>query len=113
MMENTGFSLLEILIALFILSFSLLGIAALQTSALHHSQDAYLRSIAAVQVANMAERSLAEQVTTAEINAWNTANATLLPEGTGIYKSLTNYHRIIISWKSHFSPENTVMLNVY
>jgi type IV pilus assembly protein PilV len=111
--KNTGFTLLEILIALFILSFSLLGIAALQTSALHHAQDAYLRSVASVQAVNLAERSLAESITAEEINAWNVENATLLPDGTGVYKSLTNYHKIIVSWKSHFSTENVVSLSVY
>ncbi|WP_150050688.1 MULTISPECIES: type IV pilus modification protein PilV [Methylomonas] len=39
-----GFSLLEVLIAVLILSFGLLGIAALQTNALKNNQSAFQRS---------------------------------------------------------------------
>ena len=108
-----GFSLLEILVALFILSFCLLGIAGLQNAALRHTQDAYLRSAAVVQVADMAERTLVCPVSGDEITAWNTANAQLLPQGKGTYKNLKSGNKITLSWQSHFSKVNSVSLEVH
>jgi type IV pilus assembly protein PilV len=51
-----GFSLVEILVALVILSVGLLGLAGLQTSSLRAGDDAYLRSEASILAYNLIDR---------------------------------------------------------
>jgi type IV pilus assembly protein PilV len=53
---NKGFTLVEILIALVILSVGLLGLAALQMSSLKLLSDSYYRSIAVIQANDMRDR---------------------------------------------------------
>lgn len=54
--RNTGFTLLEALIALVVLSIGLLGIAALQGAGLRSNHSAYLASQAALLAYDMADR---------------------------------------------------------
>ena len=51
-----GFSLIEVLIALVILAVGVLGLAALQTTGLQYTHDAYIRSQATVIVYDLVER---------------------------------------------------------
>jgi len=54
--QNAGFTLLEVLIALLILSVGLLGLASLQTRGLAMGHNAYLRGQAVLLARDMAER---------------------------------------------------------
>jgi type IV pilus assembly protein PilV len=54
--RQSGFSLLEILVAIVVLSIGLLGLAGLQAVSLSNNQAAYYRSIASQQVYDMADR---------------------------------------------------------
>lgn len=54
--SQAGISLLEVLIAVLVLSVGLLGIGAMQTTNVKNSQSALLRSAAVVLAAGMAER---------------------------------------------------------
>jgi len=54
--HNAGFTLLEVLIALLVLSVGLLGLASLQTRGLATGHNAYLRSQAVLLAQDMAER---------------------------------------------------------
>lgn len=51
-----GFSLIEVLIALVILAVGVLGLAALQTTGIQYTHDAYIRSQATVIVYDLVER---------------------------------------------------------
>jgi len=51
-----GFTLLEILIALFVISVGLLAIAGVQITALRLHREAYDRSVVAVQKASLKEQ---------------------------------------------------------
>ncbi|MCU1718153.1 type IV pilus modification protein PilV [Pseudomonas sp. 5P_3.1_Bac2] len=54
--SNRGFSLIEVLIALFVLAIGLLGMATLMMASLQSSQGAALRSAATVAAYDLAER---------------------------------------------------------
>lgn len=108
-----GFTLIEALIALVVLSIGLLGLANLQAIGLRQNNTAYQRSQATLQAYDMADRmranltavsggyynnptgsthpecSSAAGCTTAQMAEqdfyeWNLANARLLPDGTGV-----------------------------
>lgn len=109
-----GFSLLEVLITILVVSFGLLGMAALIVSGVRSNNIAHYRSVASKQTEDIADRmranligvsagaynSLAANIpassdcvtnvcSAAQIAAydhaqWNTANSILLPRGVGI-----------------------------
>lgn len=54
--NHAGFTLLEVLIAVVVLSIGLLGLAGLQTTGLRNNQDAYARTVAATLANDMADR---------------------------------------------------------
>lgn len=99
-----GFSLIEVLIALIVLSLGLLGLAALQTNSLKFSQVAHLRSQASTfayqmldtmraspTAANNGDFDIAISATAptgatvpqTELAAWKNQLAALLPDGNG------------------------------
>lgn len=107
-----GFAMLEVLIAIVVVSFGLLGLAGLQVIGLKNNQTAYIRSIATQQAYDMADRMRANyagvaagnynnlsssgsnpgcissncspsQVAAYDFYIWNTSNGALLPGGGG------------------------------
>ncbi|CAH1903696.1 Type IV pilus assembly protein PilV [Candidatus Nitrotoga sp. HW29] len=114
---QSGFTLLEILVAIVVLSLGLLGLAGLQAASLNNNQTAYYRGIATQQAYDIADRLRAnlagagslhgysynnltaglpvgnpdcfatsctpENMAIFDHRQWNTANATLLPNGNG------------------------------
>lgn len=54
--RQTGVSLIEVLVAMLILSIGLLGMVGLQTTSLRNTQNAYLRTQATIFAEDMAER---------------------------------------------------------
>ena len=54
--HQRGFTLLEVLIAVVVLSIGLLGVAGLQAFGLRNNQDAYMRSQATILAMDIAER---------------------------------------------------------
>jgi type IV pilus assembly protein PilV len=110
--RQQGFTLLEVLIALVILSIGLLGIAALQGVGLRSSQGAYLTSQAGLLAYDMADRIRANPETVASYNGfvgnacpdpvpttpllaadlaeWSCSVTTLLPNGEGRITGVEN-----------------------
>jgi type IV pilus assembly protein PilV len=105
--RSDGFTLVEVMVALVILTVGLLGLAALQTQGLSGNTDALMRSQATLYVHDMAERmrvnrddatdsnfyyevsnygdsvdGLAPSLVQDDVNTWLTAVATL-PSGEG------------------------------
>lgn len=109
---QTGFTLVEVLVALVILSVGLLGLAGLHLNGLRNNESAYLRSQATLQAYDMVDRMRANlagleaggynaitgpvsdpgcisagctplQIAAYDAFQWNTANAGLLPSGSG------------------------------
>lgn len=125
--STQGTSLLEVLIAIVVLSVGLLGIAGLQLTGMRFTSNANLRFQAQLQVNDMADRiranSIGEQagnynnisglgsnpgcistgctpaqMATTDAFQWNTANAALLPSGTGTVVGNGTTFTITINW---------------
>lgn len=75
---SSGFTMLEVLIAIVVVSFGLLGLAGLQAFALKNNQSASLRVAATVLAADMVDRMKAnfQGVINGEYNKPNTADYT-------------------------------------
>ncbi len=125
--NKQGFTLLEVLVSVVVLSIGLLGLAALQSTSMRFNHDARLRAIATSQVntmidymrdnpqgvtdgsynnlsgipgpaPNCASACTAAQI--AQLNAvqWNTDNATYLPSGRGTVTVNGSLFRITVMW---------------
>ena len=98
-----GFTLLEVLLAMFILSFALLSITGMQLSALSHSRESYYYNLAVMQLNCMLERLRANTSITArnnELQRWNQINTRLLPQGQGSYQCQEHACTVSISWRN-------------
>ncbi len=105
-LNRNGFSLIEVLIALSILSIGLLGIAVLQTVALKRNYAAFMHSVAVTQIASMFNR-LQVDSSKQGIALWNQDNAQLLPQGKGS----CNSYAISISWFSRSYNKKVYLKN--
>lgn len=115
-----GFTLLEILVAIVVLSLGLLGLAGLQAASLTNNQTAHYRSIATQQAYDISERMRANllgvsggsynnlaaiipadpdcianvcapaQIAAADHAQWNSNNRDMLPGGSGTVASGAN-----------------------
>lgn len=110
--RQAGMTLIEVLVTLLIFSLGLMGSASLQTVGLRFNQSAHLRTMAAVQAYDLADRMRANhagidsgdydnidstpadpgcaqnhcspaQLAQLDAHEWNSANASMLPAGTG------------------------------
>lgn len=60
--SSSGFTLIEVLVAMTILAIGLLGVASLQANSLRNNQNAYYRSVATQFAYNIADRIRVNQV---------------------------------------------------
>ena len=110
--QQNGFTLIEILVAVLVLSVGMLGIAGLQTQGTRHVYDAQLHTLAVLQAQDIADRMrtnitgirdgeynnrsdtpnnpgcnssscTSEKLADYDMYRWNTDNAALLPSGAG------------------------------
>lgn len=111
--NKNGFTLFEVLISLFILSFGLLTILGLQTAALQRNIDAYFESLATIQAANLAECIHANSIDNC-LPDWTQQIAILLPQGSGTCKKNTAGYKISVCWTPHLvlNKKNCLDLNV-
>ena len=121
-----GFTLVEVLVTLVILSVGLLGIAALHTASLRNNLDSALRSQASALAADIADRMRANRnaalapdlaynlalgdatptlvgtptLAQRDLNAWRTLLAQVLPAGTGavLVDPATDICLITVQW---------------
>lgn len=125
---DAGFTLLEVLIAVVVLSIGLLGLAGLQTTGLRNNQDAFARTVATTLANDMADRIRANMAgfnagnydNTAAVTAscetntgctpqqmaqhdtalWNQALATL-PSGQGSVATDVSIVTVTVFWDSN------------
>ncbi len=125
--HSAGFTMLEVLITMVILSIGLLGLAGLQANGLKSNHQAYMRTQATLLAYDMSDRMRANM---AGVNAgnyddisgkatatdcaaiectpaamalydteqWNVANDVKLPSGQGTVSVASGIHTIIIMW---------------
>lgn len=120
-----GFTLIEVLVALIVLSLGLLGIAALQGATVQFNREAYLRSQATSLAYNMADRMRANRqaalngaydvayadpapdcggaagagtVAAQDVAAWLSAVACVLPQGNGTVDVVNSVVTIGVRW---------------
>lgn len=125
---QAGFTLIEVLVAIVVLSLGLLGLAGLHAATLRNNQVAYYRSIAIQQSYDMADRIRANQLgaaagaydaldnsipadpdcitnscdpaqlAQADHSLWNNNNDRLLPGGAGTVNRAGSEYVIVVSW---------------
>lgn len=108
MRNNQGFSLLEVLIALAILSIGLFGFVEAQLIALQQDQAAYLQSVALAQLRNMAELihacgadgKNAAVCLNQEINRWQKENKRLFPQADSKVVAKGSSYQLTIQWQT-------------
>lgn len=124
-----GFSLIEVLVTIVVVSFGLLGLAALLVKGIEFSNSSYMRTVATQQAYDMADRMRAnakglldgrydavtfsapttcgacttctpEALAIYDICSWNSQNASLLPSGQGTVTKNNLIWEIAVSWDS-------------
>ncbi len=103
-----GFSLIEVLIALALMSGVLLGMISLQNVALSQVYSAYLQSVAMSQASSLLERFRANDSDAArdqEFNRWLQEIPYFLPQGSGEYRCSLRISpcEIQVNWQAHGS----------
>jgi type IV pilus assembly protein PilV len=111
--RHSGFTLLEVLVAVIVISIGLLGLAGLQARGMQANHSSMLRTVATYQAYDMADRMRANikgvnngdynnlsgiptdpacvttsctptNMATTDLYHWNTTNSVLLPAGQGV-----------------------------
>jgi prepilin-type N-terminal cleavage/methylation domain-containing protein len=106
--RNSGFSLIEILISLFILSLLLLGFDAMELTSMRDSKTSYFFNVASIQMLAMTERLYAldqSQGLEEQVAIWNKQNHALLPHARGIVSGQYPFYQISLAWGGNASCE--------
>jgi len=116
--RQTGFTLLEVLIAVLVLSVGLLGLAGLQASSLRNNHSADLRSQATILGYGIADRMRANRtaalagsydvayastpsgssIAGSDVSGWKTLLSSALPSGDGRITRTGNIVTISVRW---------------
>jgi len=130
--NNRGFTLVEVLVAVVILSIGLLAVAGLQTNSMRSSNNALYRSQAVLCAEDILDRmranvdlarngaydiALAVAAPTAPFNdlaeedlaEWKTALADNLPGGDGSVALNGNIFTVVVQWRDSFGQDAVVM----
>lgn len=96
--------MLEVLIAMLILTVILLGVAKYQLDSLKYIRNSYLNSVALRQINNFFDRlmlSSTDSIRAQEYNRWNQNNLELLPQGHGTYQChpVTHQCTVTLRWQ--------------
>ncbi len=117
-MNQRGFSLLEVLVTMVVVSIGLLGLAGLTAASLKNNQSAYQRSIASWQAYDILDRMRANRtqaqngvytidigtnsagsgVAKTDLENWKQLLAASMPEGDGSVKLKNGVFEIVVQW---------------
>ena len=96
---QTGISLIDVLICLFLMTLILFGFNGIEITMLKYAKNAYFYAIAIAQINNMQERIEATHGQY-DIAMWNKLNRELLPNGSGEIKNHAGNYEVKISWRN-------------
>ncbi|OMH28402.1 type IV pilus modification protein PilV [Motiliproteus sp. MSK22-1] len=130
---NQGFTLIEVLVSVLVLSIGIFGLIALESVALRNNQDAYLRSQVTVLIYDVADKMrsnmgvdystisasnstscvsysgaistcTATQIAQRDLFDWQTTITSILPSGTGSISVSGGVTSVAISWDDDRNP---------
>lgn len=116
--DQRGFTLLEVLVAVLVLTIGLLGLAGLQATAVRSNTSAYLRSQASILAYDIADRMRANRLAVSiysycgqnvngagcsgvakqDVQSWLASLATTLPSGTGSITQAADLVTVTVQW---------------
>ncbi|MCL5261543.1 MAG: prepilin-type N-terminal cleavage/methylation domain-containing protein [Gammaproteobacteria bacterium] len=105
MRANFGFSIIEVLIAIVILSFGLLGVIGLETVSLQRSRAAYYRTEAAVFVNNIVAQA---SVGDSDCRPWLLLAENILPQAVLKCALSSDSYKISLCWNMHLADEECI-----
>lgn len=109
--NQQGFSLMEVMVSLFIVIIALLGIMKMQVIALQAASNAYFTTQALIRLKSIqAILALHPNNTESLLQIWQTTNQTLLPSP----QANVNLHKATLSWHDPLLKTNqklTVFFN--
>lgn len=82
-MSQSGFTLIEMLISVVVISVGILGVAAMQTLGVRYTQNSYMLSVATQQAQDMAERMRANPAEMFDVSANGYYNSSISSAFTG------------------------------
>ncbi|MCD6055246.1 MAG: hypothetical protein K0R12_208 [Gammaproteobacteria bacterium] len=99
---RNAFTLIEVLIALLLLSIGLLGLLSASSAALRTTQNAFYTAIAAQQLQNLqSELRISHPAFYAPlISQWNKENSAFLPLGKGTLKRNSDSMHLELQWEN-------------
>lgn len=100
-----GFSLIEVLTSMFILSLAVLGMDAMLLTALREAKSAYYFRAALQQIQNIAVLSTMTDDIAVQKTIWNLQNKDVLPHGRGIIEQTYSDTNLNIMWGNYPNAE--------
>lgn len=103
----SGFSLIEVLVSLLLLSFILFGFDSAEIYSVREIRAAYYFDMANDQLNNMIERlqAIGDQTDMSQsVTTWNIQNKNLLPQGMGEVLGVFPTYKINIFWGENRPP---------
>jgi type IV pilus assembly protein PilV len=111
--KSSGFTLVEVLVALSIFSLVLLGLMRMQLFSTQKNLHAYYESIATIQAASMLDRLRANANVAFRERAledWNDVNQSVLPNGHGDYTCSLYQHTCTVTLQWYASKKEAFAL---
>lgn len=131
--RTAGFTLIEVLVAVLVLSIGLLGLAGLQTASLRNNNSAYMRSQAAILAYDMADRMRSNRdaaitggydlsltnsysgsgsIAADDLTQWMATLTSILPAGQGEVDRTASAVTVTVQWDDTRGAEAPVTFSV-
>jgi prepilin-type N-terminal cleavage/methylation domain-containing protein len=94
---SKGFSFVEVIMALFLLSLIVLHVFNFEKIAFRATHNSYLLTLAELELNNFHEQYLAG-MSVDDLNNWNSRVASLLPAGRGSYSVYPDHAEVSLCW---------------
>lgn len=108
-----GFTLIEVLVSLMLLSLILFALEAMEIVSICENQASYFLSLATVRLQSMTEKLRIikhESVLALQMAKWNEENQQVLPNGHGVIQGTYPDYTVIIYWGEKVSSCEYIQL---